>query len=68
MPLIISFGSMKSKYISLLRLIEPFVHIIEGIINLILLPTPYHSYLTNIYLKALLKDQFKQRKKTNNWD
>lgn len=64
--LFFSFDSMKSKYLSLLRVVEPFVYITEGIINLILLPTPFHSNLSRIYLRALLKDQFKKRWKPNN--
>lgn len=44
-----------NKFNSPLRLLQPFAMLLDGIVELILLPTPYSSYIYNNYLRAILK-------------
>lgn len=54
-----------NKFNSKLRILQPFVMILDGFIELILLPTPYSSYLYNRYLHKIIKADMKHRIKHN---
>jgi hypothetical protein len=43
------------KGCSRLRLLSPFVMLLDGLIELMLLPTPYSCHIYNNYLRAIIK-------------
>lgn len=50
-----------NKFNTKLRLLAPFVMLLDGLIELILLPTPFSSYLYNKYLHAIVKADMRYR-------
>ncbi len=50
---------------SKLRLLSPFVMLLDGIIELILLPTAYSCNIYNVYLRYIVKADMKYRIKHN---
>lgn len=50
-----------NKFNSKLRLLAPFVMMLDGLIELVLLPTPFSSYLYNKYLHTIIKADMKYR-------
>jgi hypothetical protein len=49
-----------------LRLLSPFVMLLDGVVELILLPTPYSSYIYSLYLHAIFRGDMKYRIKQCN--
>ena len=53
------------KECSRLRLLNPFVLLLDGVIELILLPTPFSCNIYNVYLRAIIKADMNYRIKHN---
>lgn len=51
----------KGKYYVWQRLLTPFILLIDSLINILLLPTPFISHIHTIWLKRVLKIQMKKR-------
>ena len=51
----------KNKFFVPFRIWQPLVMIFDGVINILLLPTPYESNLHSIYLRVLIKKQMNKR-------
>jgi hypothetical protein len=53
------------KECSRLRLIAPFVELLNGVIEIVLLPTPYSCALYNHFLRSIIKADMKYRIKNH---
>lgn len=53
--------SYKDKYFVKSQIFTPFVMLLESIIDIILLPTPYRSDIYSIFLRYTIKQQMKKR-------
>lgn len=64
--MIIFHRGYENKFFVPMQYFEPFIFLIDSVVNIILLPTPMQSNLHSLYLRILIKKQMQKRLKLHN--
>ena len=60
---IIFHREYSDKFFVPMQFFEPFIFLVDALVNIILLPFPVQSNMHNVYLRKLIKAQCKKRLK-----